>query len=112
MRQKNMKKYEYHGVMITTKEDIFESLNEHCSGDMDEQAGIAVFDDMVPAFIGFTNNNRDVYDYRKMVRYHMEVNGMTEEDAAEYIKFNVLQSLPYMEKPPVILYPVNKAEGE
>lgn len=107
-----MKKYEYRGIPITTKEDIFEALNEHCGGDMDEQKGIAVFDDMVPAFVGFTNDNRAVYDYGKMVQYHMEVNGMTEEDAEEHIEFNVLRSLPYMEKQPVILYPVNEIGGE
>lgn len=73
--------------------------------------GVAVFDDMAPAFIGFTNDNRAVYDYRKMVQYHMETNGMTEEDAEEYIDFNVMGTLSCMEKPPVILYPVDEMKG-
>lgn len=34
-----MKKYEYCGIPIITKEDILEALNVHCGSDMDEQKG-------------------------------------------------------------------------
>lgn len=65
-----------------------------------------VFDnpDYVDAFIGVDLNDRAVYDYDKMIECLMNEDNMTAEDAAEFIDFNTIRSLPYMsEKSPIII---------
>lgn len=56
------------------------------------------------AFLGVTEDERAVYDYDLMVKWLMENDGMTDMDAMEYIDYNVIRSLPYYEKSPIILY--------
>ncbi len=59
------------------------------------------------ALAGITCDGRAVYDYEAMVECLMKCDGITYEEAADYIDFNVIRSLPYMgEKAPVIMYQV------
>ena len=59
------------------------------------------------ALIGITEDNVAVYDYDKMVKWLVEKEGFTEEDAVEWVDYNTIRSLPYMgEKPPIIMYPI------
>lgn len=59
------------------------------------------------ALIGISEDNRAVYDYDKMVKWLMEEEGFTEEDAIEWIDYNTIRALPYMgEKAPIIMYPI------
>ena len=58
------------------------------------------------AFIGLSVDYRAVYDYEKIIRCLMK-DGMTDEDAAEWIEYNVVRALPYMDKEgyaPIIMY--------
>lgn len=51
-------------------------------------------------------SGRVIYDYEKMVEFLMETDGMTYEDAAEFIDYNTIRAIPYMgESAPIILYP-------
>lgn len=65
--------------------------------------------DYESAFIGISNDNRAVYDYNRMIEFLTE-EGMEDEDAADFIEFNTIRALPYIEKDglaPVIVYRCN-----
>lgn len=58
------------------------------------------------AAIGVSSDGRVVYDFQLMVRYLIEKENMTEEDAIEYIEYNTLRSLGYVgNNSPIVLYP-------
>lgn len=62
--------------------------------------------DYADAFVGVTTDGRAVYDLEKMVVCLMEEDGMSEEDAREFIDYNTLRAIPYMESAgpaPVVL---------
>lgn len=59
------------------------------------------------AFIGLTDDGRAVYDYEKMAENLMEGDGMSYEEAIEFIDYNTMRAIPYMgEYAPVVIYPV------
>ena len=55
------------------------------------------------AFIGLTDDGRAAYDYYEMVQYLVDSDGMTEEEAEEFIQYNTIRALPYYENHPVIM---------
>lgn len=56
------------------------------------------------AIIGVSTDNQAVYDYDKMVEHLVNNEGMTEEEAADFISYNTVRALPYMgENHPIIL---------
>ena len=66
-----------------------------------------VFDapDFDDAIIGVTDEGRVVYDYDAMVRSLMKQDGITEEEAIEFIEFNTIRAIPYAgENAPIIMY--------
>jgi hypothetical protein len=61
--------------------------------------------DFRDAFIGHTTEGRAVYDHYLMVRSLMKEDGMTEEEAVEFIDYKTLRALPYMgDKAPIVVY--------
>ena len=61
------------------------------------------------ALIGVTDSNQAVYDYQKMVEWLMEHEGMTADDAAEWIDYNTIRAIPYMgEGAPIVMYPLER----
>ena len=86
-----------------------DELNEAiCDKFGDGEIGVVVFDspDYLDAFLGISDDNRAIYDYDKMVESLMKKDGMTEEEAIEFIEFNTIRSLPYYDNCPIILYKV------
>ena len=64
--------------------------------------------DYASAIIGVTTDERAVYDYNKMVESLVR-EGMTEEEAVEWIDYNTIRALPYAgEEGPIIMYPVEE----
>lgn len=61
------------------------------------------FDD---ALIGVSDDNRAVYDYWAMVEWLMRTDGMSEEEAMEFIDYNTLRSIPYFEGAPIVMYSI------
>ena len=55
------------------------------------------------AFIGLDTNYRAIYSHNKMVEFLMKVDGMTEEEAIEFIDYNTIRACAYMENAPIIL---------
>lgn len=89
--------------MFNTLDELKEYL---CDRGCEE---IVVFDNpsYVTAAIGTEEiSGRVIYDYEKMVEFLMETDGMTYEDAAEFIDYNTIRAIPYMgTSAPIILYP-------
>lgn len=57
------------------------------------------------AIVGVSDNGEIIYDFDKMVRYLVEHEDMTEEEAADFICYNSIRSLPYVgEGAPIIMY--------
>ena len=61
--------------------------------------------DYEDAFIGISHDDRAIYDWEKMVEYLINKQGMTEEEAIEWIDYNTIRFLPYQENAPIIMYP-------
>ena len=58
------------------------------------------------ALIGVSIDNRAVYDYTKMLECLQE-DGMTDEEAIEFIEFNTLRALAYAGPAgPIIFHPL------
>ena len=60
------------------------------------------------AIIGITTDGRAVYNYEKMVAFLIE-EGMDDIEAIDYIEYNTIRSLPYIDnktngKAPIIMY--------
>lgn len=58
------------------------------------------------AIVGYdANDYRVVYDFEKMVEYLMDTNGMTYEDAVEFIEYNTIRAIPYAgPNSPIVVY--------
>ena len=62
------------------------------------------FDD---ALIGISEDNRAIYDYDLMVEWLMREDGMTSEEAMEWIDYNTIRSLQYVgDKAPIIMFKI------
>lgn len=57
------------------------------------------------AIVGVSDNGEVIYDFDKMVQHLVEHENMTEEEAADFICYNTIRSLPYVgEGAPIIMY--------
>ena len=57
------------------------------------------------ALVGVTEDGRAVYDFDKMVKWLMDEEYWTEEEAVEWIEYNTIRALPYMgPSAPIIMY--------
>ena len=68
---------------------------------------VVMLDGFNNAFIGVTvseNNIRAVYDYDMMVNCLMEKDGMTDDEAVDYISYNTIRAIPYMEQNSPIVF--------
>lgn len=62
-------------------------------------------DDMQEAIIGVTTDDRLVYDYEKLVQVSMEKYHLSEEEAADYVSYNIVRGNSYVtdQRKPVII---------
>lgn len=59
------------------------------------------------AIVGYDiHSKKIIYDYNLMIYYLVVNEQMTEEEAAEFIDFNTIRSLDYIENAPIILYEI------
>ena len=73
-----------------------------------EDAIIFCGPDYDDAVIGVTEDGRVVYDFDKMVECLQRDDGMTEEEAIEFIEYNTIRALPYAgATAPIIVYRLN-----
>lgn len=60
------------------------------------------------AIIGVSHDDRVIYDYDLMVEAAMEEEGWTENEAMDWIDFNTIRSLPFVDGAPIIMYRLQK----
>lgn len=58
------------------------------------------------AIIGISEDNRIIYDYDKMIDFFVIKDNMSIKEAADFISYNTIRSLPYIENSPIIMYPL------
>ena len=88
---------------MVTVNDVKETLHEL------EHDESVVFEnpDYVSAIVGMTEEGRVVYSWEKMITHLVETDGMTEEDAIDFISYNTERAIPYAgPMAPIILYPI------
>ncbi len=81
------------------------AINEDVRLELSEDA--IVFDN--PSFdnsiIGVTTDGQAVYDYDKMVGELMKDDGVSEQEAVDWIEYNTIRSIPYAgEMAPIIMF--------
>lgn len=59
------------------------------------------------AIIGVDEDDRVIYDFGLMVEHLMEKDGMTYEDAVEFIEYNTIRALPYFPNHPIVMFPIS-----
>lgn len=64
-----------------------------------------VFDgpDYDEAIVGVTEEGQVVYDYDKMVHCLLAFHSMTEDEAIDFIEYNTIRALPYVQNAPIIM---------
>ena len=62
------------------------------------------------ALIGYdVVSGKAIYSYNLMIEHLMTVDGMSEDDAIDFINYNTIRAIPYMgEKSPIILTNFNE----
>ena len=60
------------------------------------------------ALIGVSHDNRAVYDYDLMVKYLIDTEDMSYEEAEDFISYNTIRALPYVDGSPVVVYNVSE----
>ena len=80
---------------MSVRKDIREQLPE----------GATVFDNYAydDSIIGVTTDGRVVYSYEKMIEELAVEEGLTREEARDWIEYNTIKALPYIENAPVIV---------
>lgn len=56
------------------------------------------------AILGISSDDRVIYSLDKMICNLKERDGMTTLEAQDYIDYNIIRALPYIENAPIILY--------
>lgn len=98
MKNKNF----YSTPVFNSLEELREAIAENCDG----PCTIFETPDFVEAVIGISDDNRVIYDYELMVHSLMKNDDMTEEEAIEFIDYNTMRTLPYMENHPIIKHDI------
>lgn len=63
------------------------------------------------AIIGVDQDGRIVYDYDKMVDSLVNEDGMSRDDAVEFIEYNTVRTIPYMgSMAPVLLHRIDELD--
>ena len=68
--------------------------------------GVTIFEnpDYDAALIGADSEGRAVYDFDKMVECLMDEDGMSYEEAVEFIEYNTIRAIPYFPNGPIVVY--------
>ena len=81
-----------------------EELKSRLCEDSYEGAIVLENPDYAEAAVGVSNNGCVVYDFELMVEHLISKDGMTFEEAVEFIEYNTLRAIPYFgEKAPIVM---------
>lgn len=69
-----------------------------------EEAIIFENPDYDEAIIGVSHDDRVIYSFEKMVQHLVDKDGMTDEEAIEFIEYNTIRAIPYFgSNAPIVL---------
>lgn len=86
---------------FNTNDEAYDWLEEN---GYSEKPGWSEF---AKAIIGVTTDERIVYSYERITECLMETDDISEEDAIEYVDYNVVGSLnPKIEESPIIIHEI------
>lgn len=71
---------------------------------------LIVFDnpDYDDAIIGVSHDDRVIYDYDKMIEHLINTDGMSADEAADFISYNTIRALPYVgENAPIVMFGID-----
>lgn len=84
---------------------INEELRDYIAEEHEEAAifNVPSYDN---AIVGLSDDGRVIYDYDLMVKELTNDTALTEDEAIQYIDYNTIRTLPYIEEQvrPIILY--------
>ena len=61
------------------------------------------------AIIGVSHDDRVIYDYDKMIAHLVDKEGMTVEDAADFISYDTIRSLSYRgPDAPIVMFGIDE----
>lgn len=63
-----------------------------------EEAAIFNIPSYDSSIVGITDDGHIIYDYDKMVKEFMSENNVTMQEAIEFIEYNTIRTLPYIEE--------------
>ena len=71
-----------------------------------------VFDnpDYDKAIVGISDDGRVVYDYYAMIECLMETDGMSYEEAIDFISYNTIRAADYIENGPIVMYKIDRED--
>ena len=69
---------------------------------------VIIFDnpDYDEAIIGVSTDGQAIYDFDLMVECLVREDNMSPEDAVDFICYNTIRALDYMEGGPIVMYPL------
>lgn len=86
---------------FNTNDEAYDWLEEN---GYSEKPGWSEF---AKAIIGVTTDERIIYSYERITECLMETDDISEEDAIEYVDYNVVGSLnPKIEESPIIIHEI------
>lgn len=86
-----------------------EELKQYLCENASEETIVLDNPSFLGAVIGVSDENRCVYSYPKMIEWLMKEEGMTYEDAADFVSYNTVRALPYMgDMAPIIVYDIEE----
>ena len=90
-------------VIIMRDEKIRKSIQMHAEF-MEQEICILEGPAFDKSIIGITKEGQLIYDYYKMIEELVDEDNISYEDATEYIEYNTLRGIDYMENRPIICY--------
>ena len=94
----------FYNFMMGERKMTLDELKENITNIGYEDVVVFENPDYADACIGISHDNRAIYGFNKMVECLVRDDNMTEEDAVEFIEYNTVRALPYIENSPIILY--------
>lgn len=93
--------------MNTENEFVLEELKERLIDLGYEDSIVLENPDYASAVVGVDSNGRVIYDFNLMVDFLVKKDGISSEEAIEFIEYNTIRALPYAgENCPIIMYPM------
>lgn len=94
-----------------TNDDLRKTLSEYYDEETLNEIVLFENPDYADAVIGISHDDRLIYSYDKMIEHLMQVDGMTEEEAADFISYDTMRALAYNvcsgaygDKTPIVMY--------